>query len=528
MVSAASSARYISPNPFTLIPIISLLLLVSITAGCGSSAPTPPKLSGNTAVTVLLSSTANDQVTTFDVSLNTLTLTNQSGKTVTLLSSQQPTEFMHLNGGLEPLATVTVPQDIYASATVTLGEAVYVCIAQVPGGGLGIANYSIIDQPPTVSLTSPITITGKTMALLLNMQVSSSAVFPACWTTPSFEGFSMSPTFDLAPFVLSSSPTNSANGKISSLKAQVASVGTNGSNLTLTVAGGPYGTRTVSAISNSSTVFQGISGAPALSSGMFVDLDGAIQSDGSLLATRIAAIDSSSLNESSGPVMQVSNVIPVLQLYGRTELGTLVTDIAGNKGIYMPFPQMDFSNAQFGISGAFTNLQTLPFVPSFNASSIVAGQNVDVASGNYSLTGGVYTPAHTITLAPQTINGTVTNSQQVGNFTDYTVTLAAYDLFPTLAVQQGQTTLLSNPGQVEVYVDNSTQKLNTTILAPGSTFRFYGLVFNDNGALRMDCAEVSDGVAISAKSNSTVTGQNRVKVIASVGPGNVQTVSSVK
>jgi hypothetical protein len=26
-------------------------------------------------------------------------------------------------------------------------------------------------------------------------------------------------------------------------------------------------------------------------------------------------------------------------------------------------------------------------------------------------------------------------------------------------------------------------------------FRFYGLVFNDNGALRMDCAQVNDGVA---------------------------------
>jgi len=79
---------------------------------------------------VLLSSTANDQVTRFDVGFQTLTLTSQSGKTVTLLSSQQPAEFMHLNGAFEPLMTVSVPQDIYTSATATLGGAVFVCLGR--------------------------------------------------------------------------------------------------------------------------------------------------------------------------------------------------------------------------------------------------------------------------------------------------------------------------------------------------------------------------------------------------------------
>ena len=196
---------------------------------------TLPKFSGDTSVTVLLASTGNDQVTRFAVEFQTLTLTSQSGKTVTLSSSQQPSEFMHLNGGIEPLTTVNVPQDIYTSGTATLG-AVFVCIAQVPEGGLGIANYSIINQGPTVNLASPITVTGSSMALLLNMQVSSSAVFPTCWTTPPFEGFSMAPTFDLTPFALSASPTNSGNGKLSGLDAEVASVGMPGS-VTLTITG---------------------------------------------------------------------------------------------------------------------------------------------------------------------------------------------------------------------------------------------------------------------------------------------------
>jgi Domain of unknown function (DUF5666) len=526
MKAAWSSAPAASSHSFLI--TLTLLLGIGITTGCGSTAPTPPKFSGNTSVTVLLSGTANDQVTRFDLEFQTLTLTSQSGKTVTLFLSQQPAEFMHLNGGIEPLMTVSVPQDIYTSATVTLGAAVFVCVAQVPGGGLGIANYSIMNQGPTVSLPTPITVTGSSMGLLLNMQVSTSAVFPTCWTTPSFGGFSMTPTFNLAPLVLSTSPTNSGDGKVSGLVATVASVGTTPSNLTLTIAGGPLGTRTLSASSNSATVFQGVSGAPALSPGMFLNVDGAIQSDGSLLATRIEVEDSSAINDSSGPVLSVDNVVPVLTLYGRTELGSLQT-INGQSGIYFDFPYFDFDNAVFQISGQFTNLQNLPFVPSFNSSNMVAGQNVDITSANFSLVGGTYTPANTITLVPQTINGTVVASSQSDGFVDYTVFLASYDLFPTLAVQQGQTTLLNNPSQVEVYIDNSTQHLNTQALAPGSTLRFYGLVFNDNGTLRMDCAQVNDGVTATLQASSAVAVQGLTQAVRrNLGGLVLQTVTTTK
>jgi hypothetical protein len=49
---------------------------------------------------------------------------------------------------------------------------------------------------------------------------------------------------------------------------------------------------------------------------------------------------------------------------------------------------------------------------------------------------------------------------------------------------------------VVVYADGNTRMLNAAPLAVGSLLRFSGLVFNDNGTLRMDCAQVSDGVAL--------------------------------
>lgn len=122
MKAAWSSAPPAPSHSFRI--TLAMLLGIGTTTGWGSSGPpTPPEFSGNTSVTVLLASTANDQVTRFAVELQTLTLTSQSGKTVTLLSSQQPIEFKHLNGGIEPLATVTTPQDVYTSATVTTPQA---------------------------------------------------------------------------------------------------------------------------------------------------------------------------------------------------------------------------------------------------------------------------------------------------------------------------------------------------------------------------------------------------------------------
>jgi hypothetical protein len=83
---------------------------------------------------------------------------------------------------------------------------------------------------------------------------------------------------------------------------------------------------------------------------------------------------------------------------------------------------------------------------------MVAGQNMSVFSQSIA---SQYTGATTITLMPQTVNGTVLSATPSGGFTDYTVSLAPDNLFSTLAVQPGQTTLLNNPTVMEIYVDGS-------------------------------------------------------------------------
>ena len=493
------------PAPFrryrNLAPRVSCPLLVGCIAiavawltGCGGTGST---VSGNTSVTVLTSSTANDQLTQFFLSINSVTLTNSTGQTVTLFDTPQYAELMHVNGGAEPLTTATIPQGVYTSATVSVGSAQFDCEAFDPPSGSIISSQFGDQQVPPSNVTSnlpePIIIAGATMGLLLDLQVSQSANWITCGLyNDGVQPYSITPTLSVTPIAFSSQPTNTANGKFVGLRGLVASVDTNGTGFSVISANIPLWEANPSGPSwqvaaSDSTVFQGITGFPQLAVGMPVDMDAAIQQDGSLLATRIAVYDPSAANlsVSTGPLLRVDASEPDLAALDSYAQGYLPGSVGA-----APF---SFGNAQFQTSGQFTNLPSLPFTANFAASNMVAGQDIFITT--HALNTPLNIPATTITLLPQTLNGTVSAIGSDGGFTTYTVTLAPYDVFPALAVQPAQTTLLTSPNTVVVYTDENTQMLNRSPIAEGSVVRFYGLVFNDNGTLRMDCAQVNDGVA---------------------------------
>lgn len=450
-------------------------------------------MSGETSVVVLGTSTANDQLAQFDVEFTGIQLISKSGKTVSLLSSPTTIEFMHLNGGAEPLATVAVPQDDYTAATVTINSAWFTCTNFEAGAGLQNNTFEDGQVPSSsisVQLPNPITVTGTTMGISLNLIVSQSMSYSSCQNN-SNTTFSINPTFEIAPVTIAAHPTNSLNGLATGLHGLVSSVDTNGNTLSVAGADGTnlFGPSWQIATS-SSTVFQGMSSFSQLGAGMPVNLDVAIQSDGSLLAMRVAVYDTntSNLNIFSGPVNSVVASPPQFFLIGQEQQGYL-----DKSSYYLGAFSMNSASAKFSISGALSNLQNLPFTPALDSANLVAGQNLAVTSHVSSFPGGSL-PVASVTLMPQTINGTVSSVSSDGNFTTYTVALAPYDLFPNLALQPAQAATLADPDAVVVYVDSNTQQLNSSPVTVGTVFRFNGLVFNDHGTLRMDCAQISDGV----------------------------------
>jgi hypothetical protein len=490
--------------------VLSLMLALCgyLAAGCGSagmpSVTVPPPAPPPTSVAVVVSSTANAQFTNFYVDITSISLTNQAGIMVTVLAAPQSNaftqtqeaEFIHLNGQIAPFLTAMVPQDVYTSATLTYTYAQFTHVRLTASGGLETVTDAIggpdsIPQTASVNLPAPLAIHGSTMAVSLDLQVSASATFTNQGAGQP-DTYAITPMFTLTPVA----PMTQSQVQVMGADGLVTSINSGSSSLSLMIDYGynnpvyPDGS-TFTVATNTSTVYQGIGNFSALAAGMIVNLDLALQSDGPLLATRIEVDDPSATNVLTGPLGTVFGAQGYIVELGRTNEEFNQSVVPGSNAMNYSF---DASTA-FKLSREIAVPSNLLFSATFDSSNMIAGQNVSVASQVIVTSGGAYTHATTITLMPQTINGTITGVSSSGGFTVYSVSLAAYDLFPILAVQPGQTTALQNPWSVEVYVDSNTQMLNSNTIAPGNVLRFNGLIFNDSGTARMVCWQVNDGVA---------------------------------
>lgn len=488
--------------------VLSLLLVLCgyLAAGCGSAGVSmlPPPPPTPTSLTVAVSSTANSQFASFFIDVTSISLRNQAGATVTVLAAPQSNtfsqtyeaEFIHLNGQATPLLTAMVPPDTYTSATLTYSYAQFTHVGLNASGGLdtvtdAVGGPNATSQTATVNLAAPLTIRGSAMAMSLELQVTLSATFTNQGAGQP-DTYAITPTFALAPVAAA----GQSQAQVMRVDGVVSAV--NGGSNSLSVMNGygfnnptyPDGS-TFTVATNGSTLYQGVGNFSGLAAGMIANLDLALQADGSLLATRIEVNDASATNVLAGPLGTVFAGQGIINELSRTNQEFNQSKVPG--GTLMPY-SFDASTA-FKISGEIAVPANLAFSAMFDSSHMIAGQNVAVASQVIVTSGGTHTHATTITLRPQTINGTVTGVSSSGAFTVYSVSLAAYDLFPILAVQPGQTTALQNPSSVQVYVDSSTQMLNSTAIAPGNVLRFAGLVFNDSGTARMVCSQVRDGVA---------------------------------
>lgn len=159
--------KRISTRKLTVVLAACMALLLALAtaciSGCGSGGASESPGSANTTITLLSSSKSNDQLAQFYLALNRLTLTSQSGKTVELFAApQKAVEFIHVDGTMEPLVTVSVPQDIYTSATVSTGYSQFTCVSRdTSSGNIASAEFATPSSPSaSVNLPSPITVTG--------------------------------------------------------------------------------------------------------------------------------------------------------------------------------------------------------------------------------------------------------------------------------------------------------------------------------------------------------------------------------
>jgi len=474
-----------------LLAALALTICMVLMPACGAMptqpAPSPPQ-PGTAQVTVLLSSTSNDGPWDFYIAIANLTLTDSAGNSVSVYTNpttsvlpQAPGEFIHLNGTTEPVVIASVPQATYTSATV---KTQYCSFSFAGLNSLGGAAISTSAEGTcgqgtgntTVNLPDPITISASGNVLSLNLQVPQSYTQSQIGT--SSYSYTISPAFTLTTLQLADPPSNQQDGLVSGINGQITSTSENG----FTLQDSDGASLTFSA--GADTSYQGIAGLNSLAAGMVVNLDAAIQPDGSLLATRVEVDDPTATSLVVGQTMIGAQPnTGQFDVLGQQAVGANATSWASVQST---------AKTQFKLSGQFSNVQNLPFNAQFNAQTLFTGQNVAVF---YSSSGGMNIPGYqvvdTVTLMPQTINAIILDVSSTKSFTVYTVGLGEGDLIYVLQAQTGLFPTLSNPYRVVVYADSSTQILTSGLPGVASgVLRFRGLIFDDNGTLRMDCSQI--------------------------------------
>jgi Domain of unknown function (DUF5666) len=457
------------------------------TAGCATGGNTPPggATAADTHATLLITATNDAKIPIFKFNIESLTLVANDGTTVPILTTPQLVELGSINGIARPLITTDIPQKTYISAKLGYGPSIFAVIDRSAGPGyLDTATYNFGPQTTTpitaqLSLSTPLVITGSAMGVLLNLNIPLSTTY-----TPFLDGSStlapgggqtsFNPVFSLSAVSLAANPSTLQDGKVEDVHGQVTA--SSGSALTIATDSGSSFTFNTS----SSTVFAGASGAAASPVGSFVDVDAALQADGSMLATRIQTEAISQSYDMVGQALEYSEQTFVVSS-GREQQGP---NLPNGTGFYDNDIQINPS-AQFEISWPKgTAPAGLPFTPTLNAGSILPGQNIATPIQALQTVGNVYPVASIVTLEPQTINGTVAAISNVNGQTSYQITLFNDDII----------TLFGSTQTVVAYSTAETHTITTSPISVGSVARVRGLLFDDGGMLRMVATEFEDGV----------------------------------
>lgn len=432
------------------------MVAVGCTAGLNSALTTVTSTS-TALVPVSITDAPGDQVVAASLTINSVVLTDSKGATASVLSAPFTFEAAHLDAIQEPLFTPSIPEDTYVSVTLTYSNA-QVAYIDPTTNQIVLATGTLANTSQTITFSSPITVSNTATGLLIDYLVANSV-------TISGSTVDVTPQFNVSAVPIAAQPTNGLNGLQCGINGQVTALASDSFTLET-----PEGT-SLTIYVNSSTVYQGLSGFSALAVDAFVQVDTQTQTNGELLAVRIA-------EQGPPPANGMMLVGPVTAVTGSpaTSFTQVVRQQVGPNASANPI-QVDTiainGSTTFQLPFQLNNLSggTLPFTATFSAATLFAGQNVAVATSGVSNNAAT---ALNIALAPQTVDGTIASiTSGPGGAEIYTISLNS----------TGWLAKLTGLSTVTVYTNGNLQQVGPTAPTVGSTIRFNGFLFKSNGAL---------------------------------------------
>lgn len=440
-----------------------VLLVVLTACGGGDSTPaTPMPTPGTTSVQVNLGDGPADWMLAFSMNVSSMSITGNSG-TVNVANASTPVEMIHRLGIMEPIAIVSAPQGTYTSASITIAS----CSVTYLDPATKTLQQQTISGPITASIpfTSSIAVGTAPLAFNFDLDLENSVTMDPAGK------LHFSPTFHFATGTQGQGNANSVfNGGMQQMMGDINSTSTNSFTMTSLQA-----TNTFNIMTNSTTQFQGnINNMNMLAKGMGVLVTAALQSDGTLLATRVRSKMNSGGIMGGGIITEVTGQ-PATQLtiVMQNGAGASVTPAYLSETITVNLT----SSTEFEIDNDRIDLSHLPFQPLFNANNIFAGQSVlpvtntgNMVSGMAGTTVGTVT-ASSLRLQEQGFRGT----------TDVAITPGASRTFVLTLMPGCAFTTLTGANKILVYQQTGTNVENNTAIAAGATLRVHGLLFQNSG-----------------------------------------------
>lgn len=450
-------------KPLSLVPLLFGVLAILSCGGNGSSTSPTPGQANATTVQINLGDAPADWIVAFNMNMDSMTLTNSSGSNVNLFSGSSQMEMRHLMGTMQPLAMANVPPGTYSMATM----------------GISSANVTYIDpvtrQPvqkimagmsKTINFNPPVTVGATPMAMNFDLDLAQSV------SADPGGNMIFNPVFTMT--------TGMAGGgrgpEYGGMDHMIGSVsGVSGSSFTMSMM---QGMPSVSVATNSSTQFEHMSGMGGMSSGMMVEVDAWMQSDGTLMANRVDAVLSGMRGGmmAQGMVSSITGTPP-------TQL-SMIADNGAGAGMMASFLGTSLqvnitSSTAFSIDSTGVDLNNLPFTPAFNSSTIAKGQRVDPGSTSGMMGGGMMggnsaMNAVELTLEQQGLSGTV-SSYASGAPAIFTLNLPADSAF----------TSITGANTVTIFQQPDTQVREMSAVANGAGVQVRGLLFFDAGAYKL-------------------------------------------
>jgi hypothetical protein len=471
------SARALKVAQRVACSVITLSLLLLI--GCGGStssspsSPNPNPQPSTTALQVNLGDAPSDRLVAVSMTLGSMTLTNSSGGSVTVVSSSTPVEMMHLMGTVEPISLMNVPQGTYSGASISISSA---GVMYMDPSTMQLVQKSVSGpMTATINFSPSLAFGTSPMVLNLDMNMASSV------SIDNSGNVTMTPTMtaSMNPGGTGNSQ-DPENGGMEHMTGTVMS--SSGNSFTMSMM---QSSQNISVTTASNTQFEGMGGMGGMSNGMIVMVDATMQSDGTFMAQKVQSVMSMSGGSMADGLVTSLSGSPVTQLtigtMDVTGSGMMGSDLAGTMTVNVS------PTAAFNIDSDAVDMSNLPFTPVFDSSTVFKGQRVEAVSstgmmqggGMGGMMGGGTINTSEIDLEQQGLSGTVSAYTGTGPGT-FTLTLPSDSAFATL----------TGSNTVTVFQQAATQLRGISGVTDGITVHVRGLLFFDAGAYKLVASRI--------------------------------------